>query len=140
MDPNLRDVVDRSSALAAKGDGDGARKLLNLAIEAAVSKDDPRSIVLLARHAATISDHDGDLKGAERYLHLALTHKPDDINALYMIGDVCSRMGQSARAREFFIECLRISRDQRNQGMLELLAVRGYQVAADQDSNNQEST
>lgn len=134
MESTFQEVIGTSSILAAEGNAASALCLLDRALVVSESAVDSRSILVLARHAAVISEYTGDLKRAERYLRLALTHRPEDLNALYMIGNIYDKLGDTSRAQSAFTACLRFSHCQGNQAMLELLATRGYQIADGQGS------
>jgi tetratricopeptide (TPR) repeat protein len=102
----VNDLLRRALALAPS-DPEGALALLTGALAHAGQTSHGSATSTLAKHAGVICTNLKRYPEAIAYYEVALQHSPDDGYLFVAIGDLERRVGDLARARLAFQECLR---------------------------------
>jgi hypothetical protein len=100
----FRDAISSSAKLSPE-DGDKALRLLDDAIELAISEHENRWVLTLSHHAAVISNFLGKAELVKRYYQQSLASNPDNSRALYGLAIVAKQQGELELAKDYAVRC-----------------------------------
>ena len=105
----FRQALEQSLSLAASGELDDALAKLGKSLDSAVVAGDHKWAALLSRNAGLLCDQKGELEKALVYYQTSVQHDPSDPYIHYSLGEVCSRVGHQAAAREWYLSSREIA-------------------------------
>jgi tetratricopeptide (TPR) repeat protein len=119
-----REILTTALELARQGRDEEAIEVLESALRDDSLKGDLKWLSRLARNAGIISENLGDTERAYDYFYEAHTLAPDDASMLWALGDLCLRMKDRVKAREFFKMCYQAASVRSDRDLLEMLESR----------------
>jgi hypothetical protein len=100
----FRDAISASGKLSLE-DGDKALRLLDDAIELAISEHENRWVLTLCHHGAVMSDFLGKPELVKRYYQQSLTFDPENSRSLYGLAIVAKEQGEIKLAKDYAVRC-----------------------------------
>jgi tetratricopeptide (TPR) repeat protein len=124
---SFRKTLTEALEQAKGGRVDSALENLDFAFRVAIHAGSEKWASLLGRNLAILCEHAGDRRRAAGYLEQVVTTFPADRRSLYQL-DLFRHLGDVSKANASFRESLRLAVLEKDNDLLESLALEGYHL------------
>jgi hypothetical protein len=117
----FRDAMSASIRLNRQDKKQEALRVLDDAIQMAISENEKRWILTLAHHAANVARFSGDLDLVKHYYQQSLSFNPENPRALLGLANVSRSQGHPELAKSYAVRCYEALAKDAAPSLLELL-------------------